>query len=183
MNREAGYAGTLALLVTFGGIGHAAGIGWPEAVGRLAGERSKAEICVAMLKGHGNKQQVSHGRLVYGIAKSDFDAVIAGLRTALAESGNPESLPSLEAELERGDAGLRAFCRSVDDLLPASSGGKNVLVDMVKEAVEPLVKPLSEAVSTIYTNFRSDKAATRLTIRTQLEAAKWPDFDEVKAAQ
>ena len=43
-----------ALLVLLGwaapALGQAAGIGWPEAVSRLAEERSKAELCVASLK-------------------------------------------------------------------------------------------------------------------------------------
>src|SRR5207245_111106 len=34
------------------GISRAADIGWPEAVGRLAGERSKAEACAASLKAY-----------------------------------------------------------------------------------------------------------------------------------
>jgi hypothetical protein len=45
-----------------------------------------------------------------------------------------------------------------------------------------VIKPLSEAVWTIYTNFRNDGPATRMSIRTQLEAAKWPEVDDVKAA-
>jgi hypothetical protein len=60
---------------------------------------------------------------------------------------------------------------------------KNWIGDAVKEAIEPLIKPFSEAVWTIYTNFRNDREATRVNIRTQLEAAKWPDFDTAQAAQ
>jgi hypothetical protein len=177
------YVGALAILIIFAGSGQATGIGWPEAVGRLAGERSKAEICVALLKGHGDNEAVARGRLAYGVAKADFDAVIAGLTTALAEGGNPKSLPSLEAALLRGASGLGAFCKTVDGLLPATSGQKSWLGDAVKEGIEQLIKPLLEAVSTIYNNFRSDKAMTRVTIRTQLEAAKWPEFDEVEPVQ
>jgi hypothetical protein len=128
----------------------------------------------------GNTDQVSRGRTTYGAAKANFDAVIAGLIIALSEGGNPGSLPSLEAELERGAAGLGAFCKTIDDLLPATTGQKSWLGDAVKEAVGQLINPLSEAVSTIYTNFRNDN---RLTIKTRLEAAKWPEFDEVKAVQ
>ena len=102
--------------------------------------------------------------------------------TALAEGGNPESLPGLEAELERGASALAAFCKTVSDLPLSTAEQKNWVGDAVKEAIEPVIKPLSEAVWTIYTNFRNDRAATRMTIRTQLEATKWPDFDEVKAA-
>jgi len=177
------YTSALAILVVCTAIGRAGGIGWPEAVARLTKERSNAEVCVASLKGRGNSEQVSRGRLAYGAAKADLDAVIAGLMTALSEGGNPESLPRLEAELEGGASGLAAFCKTVNDLPLSTVAPKNWVGDAVKEAIEPFIKPLSEAVWTIYTNFRNDRAATRMSIRTQLEAAKWPEFDTVQAAQ
>jgi hypothetical protein len=178
------YTGALVALVVCTGIVQAGEIGWPEAVARLTKERSSAEVYVASLKGRGNGEQVARGRLAYGAAKADLDAVIAGLMTALAEGGNPESLPSLEAELERGASALAAFCncKTVSDLPLSTTEQKNWVGDAVKEAIEPLIKPLSEAVWTIYANFRNDRAETRMTIRTQLEATKWPEFEELKAA-
>lgn len=184
MKREARHALTLLALLLAASTGQAASIGWPEAVSRLAEERSKAELCVALLKGHGDKEQISHGRLVYGTAKAHFDGVIAGLVTALAEGANPESLPSLQAELQRGAAGLWEFCKAVADLVPAASGQKGVpLAEIVKPAIEPVIKALSEGVAAIYNDRRSDDASTRRTIQTQLEAARWPNFGEVEAAQ
>ena len=50
-------------------------------------------------------------------------------------------------------------------------------------AIEQLLKMLSAGVSTLYTNYRTDDALTRATIKTQLEAARWPAFSEVKAAE
>jgi hypothetical protein len=53
----------LALLISMApGIGRAADNGWPEAVGRLAGERSKAETCAALLKSYGDQQQSIQGQ-------------------------------------------------------------------------------------------------------------------------
>ena len=171
----------LVILIIFTGRGQpAAGMGWPEAVDQLAGERSKAEICVGLLKRHGTSEEVAHGRLAYGMAKADFDAVIAGLTTALAEGARPNSLPSLEASLQRGASGLVELCRTVDGLLPAASGKKSWVGDALKESLEQLTRPLLEAVSTLYNNFRSDRAMIRATIQTQLEAARWPEFDEIK---
>ena len=55
----------LALLMLIAsGVGRAADIGWPEAVGRLAGERSKAETCAALLKGYGDQRQISRGNWI-----------------------------------------------------------------------------------------------------------------------
>jgi len=160
-----------------------ADIGWTDAVGRLAGERSRAELCVGLLKGHGDEDQIAHGRFAYGKAKADFDGVIAGLETALAQSATPESLSSLHAALERGASGLEEFCESVGNLLPKTSGQKNVLADIVKQAIGPLIKSLSDAVGAIYNNHRQDDALTRRSIQTQLEAARWPDFAKVEAAK
>ncbi|MGA7383942.1 MAG: hypothetical protein WBW81_04375 [Methylocella sp.] len=173
-----------ALLISISpGICRAADIGWPEAVGRLAGERSKAETCAALLKGHGDKQQISRGELAYGEAKANFDAVIAELVTALTEGGKPKSLPGLETDLEHGAAGLGKFCQTVSDLLPSTSGRKDVVADIAKGAIQPVIDALSEGVVTLYNNHRKDDALTIETIKTQLEAAKWPNFAEVKAAK
>jgi len=56
---------------------------WPEAVGQIAGQRTKAETCVALIKRYGDDAQIARGQLTYADAKADFDAVIAGLITAL----------------------------------------------------------------------------------------------------
>ena len=143
------------------GLGQAAGIGWPEAVSRLAEERSKAELCVGSLKKHGNQVQIEQGRLAYGTAKANFDGVISGLVTALGEGGNPESLPSLDSKLARGATGLGQFCKSVNDLVPDNSGQKGVLDEMIKAAVEPVVKALSDGVAALYNNHRKDDARGR----------------------
>jgi hypothetical protein len=164
-------------------IHRAEDIGWPEAVGRLARARSKSETCAAVLKGYGDKQQISRGQLAYGEAKANFDAVIAELITALTEGGNPKSLPSLETDLERGAEGLGKFCKMVSDLLPSTSGHKGVFADIAKGAIKPVIDALSAAVAALYNNHRKDDALTRETIKTQLEAAKWPNFAEVKAAE
>ena len=174
----------LALLISITpGIIRAADIGWPEAVGRLAGERSKAETCAAVLKGYGDKQQSFQGQLAYGEAKANFDAVIAELITALTEGGNPKSLPSLETDLEHGATRLGNFCTMVSDLLPSTSGRNGVFADIAKGAIQPVIDALSEGVATIYKNYRNDQALTRETIKTQLEATKWPNFAEVKAVK
>ena len=57
-----------------------------------------------------------------------------------------------------------------------------MLTGIVAAAVEPVIKALSEAVAAIYNNHRKDDALTIETIKTQLEATKWPDFAEVKPA-
>jgi hypothetical protein len=174
----------LALLISIApGICQAADIGWPEAVDRLVRARSKAEPCAAVLKGHGNKQQISRGQLAYGEAKANFDAVIAGLIAALTEGAAPQSLPSLEIDLNDGAASLGEFCQTAHDLLLSTPGRKEGFADIAKGAIQPVIDALSEAVAALYNNHRKDDALTIETIKTQLEAAKWPNFAEVEAAK
>jgi hypothetical protein len=156
---------------------------WPEAVAQLAGERARAETCVALVKKYGNAAQIDRGQLIYTNAKADIDSVIAGLIVALSTGQEPESLLSLQARLSSGISGLAEFCNMVGNLLPDTAGQKNIVAGIVQIAIEPLVKMLSGSVSTLYNNHRADDALTRGTIKTQLEAARWPAFSEVKASQ
>ncbi len=158
-------------------------IDWPEAVSRLSGERTKAETCVAFLKGYGSRAQISRGQLDYGKAKSEIDSVISGLIVALTEGKKPEKLANLQTKLEHGALRLAEFCGGVNALLPDTAGQKKVIVEIVQAAIEPLIKALSDGISAIYNNYRQDNALIRKTIQTQLEAAKWPDFVAIKPIQ
>ena len=154
-------------------------LGWPEAVTRLTAERTKAETCTALLKQHGDSAAVARGALNYGNAKAEMDAVIAGLVVTIAQKETPEELAELEIRLQRGVAGRRAFCKTVEQLLPSSSGEKNLYADILKETIGPLI----EAVKEIYLHHREENTLERKTIQTQLEAAIWPAFSEVKPVQ
>jgi hypothetical protein len=177
----------LALLVLSGlAIAQPAAISWPDAVSQIAGERAKAETCVALMKKYGDDAQKARGQITYSDAKADFDAVIAGLITALSAGQTPASLSSLQAKLSSGVSGLVEFCGTVSSVLPKTAGQtyKDVMVEISKMIpLEQLLKMLSDGVSALYTNHRSDDALTRRTIQTQLESAKWPAYSEVKPAQ
>jgi hypothetical protein len=111
-------------------------------------------------------------------AKAEVDAVIAGLIVALAKDVEPASLPDLETRLERGVKGRGAFCEQVKPLVPESSGEKNVIVDLMAGALNPLI----EAVTEIYLDAEEADRLTRLTIQNQLEATRWPAFVEISPA-
>jgi len=64
---------------------------WPEAVGQIAGQRTRAETYVGLLKKYGDDAQIARGQLTYADLKADFDAVIAGLIAALSTGQPPES--------------------------------------------------------------------------------------------
>ena len=87
------------------------GIGWQEAVARLAYERTKAGTCVIELKKYGNKAAIKRGEDAYNNAKSEYDGIISGLTVALAKKDEPASLPDLEARMNRGFDAREAFCK------------------------------------------------------------------------
>jgi hypothetical protein len=163
-------------------IAQPAAMSWPDAVGQMAGERARAETCVALMKKYGDATERARGEIAYTNAKADFDAAIAGLIVVLSTGQTPASLSSLQARLSSGASGLAGFCGTVVNLLPR--GEKGVGVDILKTIpLEQLLKMLSDGVSVLYNNYRSDDMLTRRTIQTQLESARWPVFSEVKASE
>jgi hypothetical protein len=157
---------------------------WPEAVAQLTSARTRAENCVAFLKRYGDREQVTRGQLTYANAKADSDAVIAGLITALSAGQEPASLPSLQARLSSGVSGLADLCNTVSKLAPSTAGEKGGLLAVaLPVAIPPLLKLLSDSLTALANTYGKADALTRATIKTQLEAARWPAFSEVKAAE
>ena len=153
-------------------------IGWPEAVARLAGERTRAVACASRARtlDAATAQQLG---AAYAEAKAEMDAVIAGLSVALAEGKTPVALPALEQRLTAGLAGREAFCRAVMQHLPPQQGGER---GWVKDVLEVGIAQLKEAVGALYKRISETDRLRRETIRAQLEATRWPEFDAVPPA-
>jgi hypothetical protein len=162
---------------------------WPEAVAPLAAGRTMAEACVALLKRYGTPAQISNGEFAYATAKSDADAVIAGLVTALDAGNSPVSLTSLQSRLTNGLSMLDQFCASVKSLLPAvpatgeGTKGLGDYLSIIKEAIGPILKAAADGVAALYNNHRADAALTRKSIQADLASAKWPNFADVPKAE
>ena len=176
------------LMLAVPALGQPAAMKWPDAVAQLTAQRTRAENCVALLKRYGDKDQVVQGQLVYTNAKADSDAVIAGLITALSTGQEPASLSSLQTTMNSGISGLAELCNRVGKLVPGTEGQKGGLAEILANLVlspaviEQTLKMISAGVSTLYGDYRADDALTRGTIKTQLEAARWPAFTDVKPA-
>ncbi len=149
-------------------------INWQEAVSRLAGERTLAERCVGLLKKYGSAAAVDRGSLAYDDAKAEYEKVIAGLVVTLARKSQPESLPDLQARLQRGFDKREAFCATVKGLMPPTEGQKGI-----GDIVGGVVKPIADALVAIWSKTRDEDALMRKTIQTQLEATSWPAFDKI----
>jgi len=174
----------LLLVLTGSVLSQPATMTWPEAVAQLTSARTRAENCVAFMKRYGDREQVTRGQLTYANAKADADAVIAGLITALSAGQGPASLSSLEARLSSGVSGLGDFCNTVHKLVPSTAGEKGAFLAVaLPVAIPPLLKMLSDSVTALVDTYGKADALTRATIKTQLEAARWPAFSEVKPAE
>jgi hypothetical protein len=156
---------------------------WADAVAQLASARTKAETSVSLLKKCGDSRHVARGQLIYSDAKAEADAVIAGLIVAVSAKDEPERLSSLQERVERAVTDLAELRNLTESQLPKLEGTRDFdLGGILKGAIEQLQKPLLDAVAALYNNHRTDNELTRKTIQTQLEAARWLDFDQVKAA-
>jgi hypothetical protein len=152
-------------------------ISWQEAVGRVASERVRAETCARLLKRHAAQSSaaLSRGLEAYSAAKAEMDGVIAGLIVVLAGDGEPGQLRALESQIAKAVGAREAFCIETMKHVPESEGTKNALIALVGAALGPLI----DAIKEIYLHHEDADAQRRETIQTQLEAAKWDEFDTI----
>jgi hypothetical protein len=154
----------------------AAELTWPDAVAEVAKWRTIAATCVRSFKQYGKEPDMAAGRLAYAQAKSDSDAVIAGLMIALSEGGKPASLSDLHARVEKSAAGLTDFCKMAGKLAPSTEGERGGLLEILSAITKPAIDKLTAAIATLYNDHQKDTAMRRETIRAQLDAARWPEF-------
>jgi hypothetical protein len=154
-------------------------MGWPGVIGLLAKAKTQATTCVQVLKANGDKSSVAKGQLTYGMAEGEMDGVIAGLTTALVQGGNPDSLPTARASLETAGKGLKEICdAAVKTITPNTKG---VWEELAKGPIEPLIKAISDGVGALWTRHVEKDDLEIETKKTQLEAAKWPKFNDIAA--
>ena len=70
----------------------------------------------------------------------------------------------------------------VSALVPPTPEGQNekgVLDTILKLPLDALIKPLSDAVAALWNRRNEQDALVKNQIRTELEAARWPNFAEV----
>jgi hypothetical protein len=173
MRHFASLAGALCFLAVFSNFATAE-VDWQEAVTRLNGERSKIISCAALLKAHGNPAQQQAGAEAYRKAKAEIDSVFDGLAAVLAgERGAPDA-GALEPRLQESIRQRIAFCKTVESLVPSTSGEKQIFQDVYADTL----KPTMDGIRSLFGR-KEATASERRTIKTQLEAAKWPDYSRV----
>ena len=152
---------------------HAETITWQESVARLRQERGQAVLCAGVLKRHAAGAVLEQGALAYGQAKSEYDAIIAGLQVALAGDHGPGSLADLDARLSSGFQKRTEMCDLASHALPPPQNGEK---GMGEEIVKATVGPVMDAALKLLDEAIHGPPGRRDTIRTQLDATTWPDF-------
>lgn len=156
-------------------------LGWPEVIALLTKARTQATTCVEVLKSSGDKTALASARLTYGMAEGEMDGVIAGLTTALVEGGDPGRVQTVRTSLETSGKGLKEICdAAVKTITPNTKG---VWEELAKGAVEPLFKTISDGVGALWTRHVENDKLELETKKSQFEAAKWPKFADIAAAQ
>jgi hypothetical protein len=156
-------------------------IDWPEATAQLNNLRPKAITCVGLIKRYGTHSEVTRAALDYADGKSEIDGIISGLTVALTPGGKAAGLPSLQTHLSAAAAKLEGLCAVAQQRIPQDPGRKGVIDEIAKAAIEPLVTAVSKGIAALYTDHRIDTDLTRKTIITQLDGARWPDFNSISS--
>ncbi len=90
--------------------------------------------------------------------------------------GKPEDLPATQANLEKAGAGLQEFCEKAVKAASSASGTKGVVEDIIKGTIAPVVDGIKSAAGVLWTRHVEKDLLEQQMIRSELEAAKWPDF-------
>lgn len=154
-------------------------VGWPEVIALLTKARTQATTCVGVLKASKDQVALDSAKLAYDTGAGEMDGVIAGLTTVLVEGGNPDRLPTVRTSLETSGKSLKEICDAAVKTVTPNT--KSVFAEMIKGAVEPLVKAISDGVGGLWTRYVEKDELELETKKTQLEAAKWPKFGDIAA--
>ena len=147
-----------------------------EATERLQRERIAGVTCAQVIKRHlpdGDKVAYSRAQVSYDAARLELMGGIAALETALIEGQEEVALAGLKQRLERGSELREAFCEEAIATLPTVSGERSLM-----QAFVTLTGSLVEAGVAIWEKTADLDQLRRDNLRTALEDAKWPSFDD-----
>lgn len=150
--------------------------GWQDALVQIDSERSKISVCIDQLDLHGNEAQKKSGAEEYRKSKAHMDSVLDSLSLILDETNATADASALEGDLRASIQQRIAFCKSVEELIPANSDGeKQIFQDVYNDTL----KPTMDAVSSVI-GLRKTKKSKRANAKTRLEATRWPDYSPEK---
>ncbi|MEO1089141.1 MAG: hypothetical protein AAFX81_00790 [Pseudomonadota bacterium] len=152
-------------------------LSWQQEVGALTAERERVETAVRLIKRFGAPTDVAQAELTYADGKAEADALIATLQVALDQGRGADEFDALERRLHKAIEAVDRLAAQAKALVPPANGQKDLVAAVLGSAV---LVALIEAAKTIYLRHRDDDALRRVTIRNQLDAARWPTFAAIR---
>lgn len=156
-------------------------INWQDAVAELSRAQTHSVALATQLKTLGDAETITEGSFTYEQARAEFNGIISGLLLVSAQHDEPDSLAGLENRLDRALAKADEFEHLVQKLIPKAHGEKD-LGQLLGNAIEKLLEPLTKAIGALWTARRDDDRLLRETVGTQLESLRWPAFAQIAAA-
>jgi hypothetical protein len=169
-----------ALLLAGAGAAVAGGMTWADAGERLMREREAGVACGKLAKTYvpaHDREALAAWRAAYDLPRAEMHSALARLDFALIEGADASEaeLLTLSERLQSAAALRKAFCERASALSAPVTGEKGVLGDLVTG----IFKPIVEAGVAIWEEYRDADKVRRASLRTALEDAKWPDFDDI----
>lgn len=149
---------------------------WMDAADRLQQERGAAVACVRAAKQYLQETDTLFElRQSYEAARTEINAVLARLDVALINDEEDDVLETLKPRLSEASKERAAFCDSVTAAVEAqSTEGEKNLIGLVTVAGDVL-----DAAVEVWKEYRKGDDLRRSNLRTALEDAKWPEFDDI----
>lgn len=152
---------------------------WQSIIRLFSNERMIAVNKVRKLKKNGNSETIENGREYYDKVKFEYNELINGLIIVIVAKEKIPSSVDLEKKLNSSYIKRNSFYSFVTtsvDISKQSDIGQKELISLLAASIGPLCL----AIQFIYTNKKQLDTLTRETLKTQLEATIWPDFEFVK---
>jgi hypothetical protein len=153
-----------------------------QAVARLKSERNMIVNCAVKLKTHGNPAQRVAGAEAYQNAKAKIDEVFRVLAANLAEGSGSVDAGALEDKIQASIKQRIDFCEKVEQLGPPTRQMGPKTRQIFLDVYADTLKPTMEAVKWLLGRKTADESERR-AINTQLEAAKWPEYSDIRPAR
>ena len=162
-------------------------IGWPQAVDRLAREKTLAEACASILKTFADGAPMARvqGERLYARAAADVAGLVRLFSADLASGRSPADLPELRQRLEAVPRQRQALCRQVDAAVGTALRrqlGRAGAAALLLAGSSDAAPSMDDAVVRIWQAYRAADQGGRATIVARIEAVRWLDYANIPAA-
>jgi hypothetical protein len=158
--------------------------GWPQAVDRLAREKTLAEACAVVLKTFADGAPMARvqGERLYARARADMDGLVRLFIVDLASERPLADSSELQHRLEAVVAQRRALCRHVEAAVGAAlreQAGHAEAADLLSQGSGDSERFLIDEAVQISRAYRLADQAGRAAIVARIEAARWLPYPEI----